>query len=931
MPKKRRGASNIDWSAEILHCVGLVGKAFVKLLTYVLNILITVLLIGVITGIVVGGAFGLYVLNEIDASVDSIDFLKVESQMTTQIYYRDYTYSEEGELVEVEKERLSGEESRIYAAYEEFPEDLVNAVIAIEDKRFWTHPGVDLITTVRCTLEYFTGSGTAGASSITQQLIKNVTGDDDVTIQRKAQEIMRALSLERTMTKTQILELYLNTVYFGHRSYGISSAAYNYFGKDVKDLTLVECAAIVGITQNPSKWDPYTHPENNLERRQIVLTAMRDQKLITEEEYLEAWHSDINLVGDEEDEKDEDDKEETGDEQEADDGVYSWYTECVIDETIDLLMEEYGYTEEIAFTKLYTGGLQIVTAQDHKLQEILEEFYENDANFEKLDDSLIQYESSFVLIDPKTGDVVAVVGGRGKKTANRILNYATGTTRPSGSVIKPVTIYGPGIEYGILDFGSVEDDTPVNFGEEKIEEDGTITYTRPGGYPANYPVGYTGRINTHTALALSVNTFAYKTAMKLGVDRIFHFAKNLCHIDSLIESQEVDGYTLTDKAIAPLALGQQSYGVTNVELTAAYTIFANEGVYNHPRFVTEIYDSEWNLLIDNAKPGEIVISESTASLMTLMMEETISYGTANTVTLKEKIDIAAKTGTTQSEGDRWMIGYTPYYLGGVWIGYSIPQSLTGFSRNPVLPTWDGVMTRVHQHIFEEAEKNGEKVKEFEISDNIRQATYCADSGKLITEACLLDPRGNRRRTGYYTDSTLPTEACDVHVKVMYDAKTGAIATPNCPPENCKEVGLLNIRRSFICPVTITDAQYVFWDIFSMGIEPAGTVNEPFFINAIPENTYVGISKGDTQYNHSCQVHVYVPPVTDPPTTDPPIVPPDTTDGTSVPIDTLPPTTAPPSGEDPPSGEGQGGESPGSDQTETTGPPSAEPPSVEPSG
>lgn len=861
MPKKRRPGSEVDWSAEILHCVGLAGKAMLKLLTYMLNILITLLLIGVITGIIVGGAFGLYLLNEVDDSVDDIDFLRVEAVMATRQYYRDYTNSEEGELVEIEDERLSSEENRIWAEYDQFPQELVDSLVAIEDKRFWTHPGVDLITTVRCTLEYFLGNGTAGASSITQQLIKNVTGRDDVTIQRKAQEIMCALNLERTMTKKQILELYLNTVYFGHRAYGVSAAAYTYFGKDVSELTLVECAAIVGITQNPSKWDPYNYPENNRERRQVVLTAMRDQGLITEEQYLEAWHAEIVLVG-ETTEDDSDDKTDG-----SGDGIFSWYTECVIDETIDLLMEKFGYTEEIAFTKLYTGGLQIVTAQDREVQKILEEYYENESNFEKLDDSLIQYESSFVIIHPKNGNVLAVVGGRGEKTGNRLLNYATVTKRPSGSVIKPVTVYGPGMEYGVLNYGSVTDDSPVNFGEETVEDDGTITYSRPSGYPANYPTVYRGLTNTHTAISLSINTVAYKTALKLGVDTMYTFAKEKCHMESLLDSKEMDGYTLTDKAFAPLALGQQSFGVTNLELTAAYSIFANEGVYNHPRFVTEIYDSNWNLLIDNTKESEIVISETTASLMTLMMQETIQSGTASTVTLKKKIDIAAKTGTTQSEGDRWMIGYTPYYIAGVWMGYPVPQSMTGFTCNPVLPAWDGVMTAVHEHIFEECEKNGTKVKSFEIADGIRKATYCADSGKLLTEACLLDPRGSRRRTGYYTDSTMPTEACDVHVKVLYDEKTGAIANPYCPTEDCIEVGLLNIRRSFPCQVRITDAQYVCWDIFSMGIEPAGTVNQPYFINAIPEKTYVGISYGDTQYNHICQEHVYVPPVTDVPPED----------------------------------------------------------------
>ncbi len=868
MPKKKKKGADIDWSAEILKCMALTGKAGLKLVTWLLNILITVILVGMLTGIIVGGAFGLYLLNEVDASVDDIDFLRVEteSNMTTQIYYKDTSLSEDGELVEIESERLSGEENRIWASYDEFPKELVDAVVAIEDKRFWTHPGVDFITTVRCTLEYFLSDGTAGASSLTQQLIKNVTGRDDVTIKRKAQEIMCALNLEKTMTKTQILELYLNTVYFGHKSNGVAAAAYTYFGKDVKDLTLVECAAIVGITQNPSKWDPYINPENNRERRQIVLTAMYNQGLIDEEAYLEAWHADIVLIGEDHEDDDDNTPDQGGDGDLS--GIFSWYTECVIDETVQLLMKEYGYTSDIAYTKLYTGGLQIVIAMDPELQAILEDYYENENNFEKVDDSLIQPESSFVLLDPKTSNVLAIVGGRGEKTANRILNYATKTTRPSGSSIKPLTVYAPALELGLIDYATVIDDTPVNFGEEKVDKNGNITYSRPQGYPKNAVNYYSGLVTTHYAVAQSVNTVAYKVAMMMGTDYIFDFAKNKLHLDSLIESQTTDGYTVTDKAYAPLALGQQSYGVTNLEMCAAYSIFANNGVYTSPRFVTEIYDSDHNLLIKNTPESEIVLSEDTAALMTFMLEEVVESGTAARLTIDDKVDIAAKTGTTQSACDRWLIGYTPYVIGSVWVGYSMPQPLNGFKVNPVISTFDGVMNAVHDHILAKAAEQGEEVKKFERSAGIVQATYCADSGKLVTDACRLDPRGNRMETGWFTTDTLPTEECDCHVKILYDDRNKAIANPYCPPEDCKEVALVDVRRSFPCKIKVIDAQYVFWDIAALGILPGGTHMDPYFINAIPEKTYVGYtSSSSPPFNHVCQRHTYVPPTTDVPKDD----------------------------------------------------------------
>ncbi len=895
MPKKRKLSSDVDWSAELLHCMGLAGKFVLKLITWTLNVILTLLLVGGITGIIVGGAFGIYLLTEVDPSVDAIDFLKVEAAMTSRLYYREDPNAEDSEIIELESQRLSGEENRIWAAYDEFPENLINAVVAIEDKRFWTHPGVDFITTVRCTLEYFIGDGTAGASSITQQLIKNITGDDDVTIQRKAQEIMRALSLERTMTKNQILELYLNTVYFGHRSDGVSAAAFTYFGKEVKDLTLVECAAIVGITQNPSKWDPYTHPENNRERRQVVLTAMRDQGLISEEEYLDAWHADIKLAEDDEEE-----------ETDSGDGVYSWYTECVIDQAVELLMEQFGYTKEIARTKLYTGGLQIVTAQDITLQEILEDYYENEANFEKVDDSVIQPESSFVLIHPNTGEVLAIVGGRGEKTANRILNYATVTKRPSGSSIKPLTVYAPAIEAGIINYGSVIDDTPVNF------------TTRASGYPKNSSNTYRGLTTVHYAVSRSVNTIAYKTLMMLGIERSFEFAKEKCHLENLIESQEVNGKTVTDMDYAPLALGQQSFGLTTLEMTAAYSMFANNGIYNHPRFITEIYDSDWNLLIDNKQKSEIAISESTASLMTIMMEEVVNSGTGTKVTLRDKIDVAGKTGTTQSECDRWFIGYTPYYLAGAWFGYSMPQSLDAFNGNPALFAWDGVMTRVHEHIFEQAEESGEELKSFKRASSLKKISYCADSGKVATDACRADPRGGRVESGYFTSKNAPKGKCDVHVMVNYDRKTKAIAHAGCPAENVTKIGLLNIQRFNPRRIKVTDAQYTYWDIEALGLKPGGSENEPFYINAVPSKLYTAVTGSGKQFNHICSEHLYKAPGEE-------TEPPETFD----PLDTSPTTGEPDTGV-PDTGEpGQETDPPVVNPPEQTDPPVIDPPVTDP--
>lgn len=861
MPLKQK-KNETDWSKEITHAMGVAGKFFVKVLSWVLNIFCTCLLIGLITGTIVGGAFVLYVMNYVDSSVDNIDFLKVSENTTTKICY----INENNEIVELENQRLYGSSNHIWAPYESFPDDLVNAIVSIEDHRYWQHGGVDWLSTVKNAAKYFTGTGMAGASTITQQLIKNVTGNDEVSIQRKAKEIMQAMNLTKKMSKEQVLELYLNTIYLGQGCDGVSAAAYKYFGKEVQDLTLLECAALVGITQNPLKWDPIRNPENNTYRRQVVLTAMREYGYISDEEYYSVYYEELELN--------------TGDDNEdgetATSEIKSWYTDAAIEETISLLMKEYGYTYDIAEMKIYTGGFQIVTAQNLKLQRLVEEFYADKTKIPRADESLIQPQSSFVLIDPETGNVLALAGGTGEKDLNRGLNYATQTKRPSGSSIKPISAYAPALEYGVINWGSVLDDSPVNFGTETVHEDGSVTYSRPGGYPKNATNYYRGLSTVHYAVNQSINTIAYKTVELLGLDRSFDFTKNLCHVSSLIESYDANGTIVTDKAYAPLALGQQSYGVTNLELTAAYSILANNGVYNNPRIVLQILDGEGNVVIDNPQESEIVIKETTASIMTKMLQEVVQVGTGSRITLKNSVDVAGKTGTTQSQCDKWFIGYTPYFIGGVWFGYSMPQALTNFGSNPALSIWDALMTEIHQDVLESAAAGTEELKHFETADGVITAKYCVDSGKLVTEACLADPRGSRVETGYFTADNMPNSDCDVHVLVDYDTVTKSIATNACPSENLVKVALLNYKRSFVRQVSISDAQYMYWQL-PEGIAPGGTENDPFFINAIPKDKFVGITGGTTQFNHSCQEHKHSdnPPVTEPDETIAP--PPETGD------------------------------------------------------
>ncbi len=848
--KNKRGSSAVDWNKEMENTVSVVWKSVWRVLSWILNILCTILLIGLITGAIVGGAFALYIKNYVDASVDNIVIGSAANQsLTTKILY----VNENGEYVEQESERLYASANRIWVPWssDDPAQDSINggthhylrdAFIAIEDKRFWKHSGVDWYRTAGCTLRYFLGQGMQGGSTITQQLIKNVTGEDETTIQRKVQEILRALNLEKKYDKTEILEAYMNTAYLSQGCYGVSSAAYTYFGKNVKDLTLIESAAIASITQNPSNWDPIRHPDRNQKRRDEVIQSMYDQGLITKAEYDEAYGKELVLNV-------------SGDEDESTMNIRSYYTDSAQQEAIELLMEKFGWPSNVASSMLLTNGYQIVTAQDPEVQKIVETYYANDSNFEKVDNSFIQPQSSCVIIDPSTGNVLGIAGARGKKTLNRGLNYATQTLRAPGSSIKPIAVYGPALQAGLITWGSVTDDSPVNFGDEKTKDDGTIEYSRPNGYPQNYNKKYRGLTTTHYAITNSLNTVSYKTLMKLGLENSYNFLENI-GISSLVsEKTNSAGNVFSDKAYAPLALGQLTDGASVLDMTAAYSIFANDGVYNSPRFVLKILDSEGNVVVDNEKKSKIVLSEQNATIMTKFMQEVVSSGTANKMQLKKYVNVAGKTGTTMYDYDRWFIGYTPYYVCGVWFGYSQQRSLEKFktSPSPALQAWDDVMIALHQKYIDESKANGTAMKTFHSAAGIVEATYCMDSGMLATDACRADPRGSRIEVGYFADGTQPTKYCTCHVMVDYDTVTGGIATPGCT--TTKKVGLLNIERSFPFQVKIADAQYVYKELPDGYSYDGLTAGDPYFKNSIPEGTFVGITDGAIQYNHVCTVHI----------------------------------------------------------------------------
>lgn len=849
--QNRTPKNKVNWSSEVKDSGKLAGKIVSRFFSYLLNIILTIMLICFITGIIVCTVFAVYVKNYIDPEVDLSLFSIQNTNQTTKVYYMDFTDRENriGELVELEDQRLYGSENSIWVKYNDIPENLVNAVISIEDERFWDHNGVDWIRTIGAVINYFIPirENFGGGSTLTQQLIKNITDEDDYSPQRKIQEILRALNLEKKLDKTQILELYMNNVNLSQNCYGVQAAANTYFNKDVSELTLIECASLASILKSPTKYDPVINPENNKDRRNLVLSKMLELGKITEEEFNSAYDKELTL-------------DYQGHAQDVELTTNSWYTDQVMIEVRDALMEELGYTREMAYNLIYGGGLSIVTLQDPEVQAVLDEVYLDDDSFPKTNNA-IQPQSSAIVIDPATGDVLGIAGARGQKEGNLLLNYATQTTRSPGSSIKPLSVYAPALEAGLITYGSVYDDVPVwfNYDDEDVEK------KYPTAYPKNLPEVYNGLTTVNDAVTRSVNTVALRVLQDLTLDTSFNFVKSKLQMDSFIEYAELSGGVgITDKGWAPIALGAMTYGVTNLEITAAYQIFANGGVFNKPRTWLYVLDNEGNVLIENETDSYVVISEQTASIMTKMLESVVDRGTATAVTLKNSVDVAGKTGTAASDVDRWFVGYTPYYVCGVWFGYDTPSALGTLAWTPTAVAWDIIMTKLHQNYIDKAKSGGEPLKTFEMADGIVTATYCKDSGKLMTEACYLDPRGNRAETGYFTTSTVPTEYCDCHVLVDYDTSTGAVASPRCPSEYVTKVGLIKVDREFPMQVKVTDAQYTYRDVpDGTGMPLTGDL--PFYIGLYESGTYPGYTAtgGARVFNSYCYEHHALEPEPEP--------------------------------------------------------------------
>ena len=620
----------------------------------VLGIIGTILLIGVVTGLIFVCIFAFYVKTCITPSLD-LDLNDFTLNQSSIIYYQDSN----GDYQKLTTVKSS--ENRIWVDGDQIPQHMKDALVAIEDKRFYTHKGVDWFRTAHAALNMFTGGSTFGGSTITQQLIKNLTQQDDITVQRKLLEIFQALDLEKNYDKDEILEYYLNAVYFGEGCYGVQTAAQTYFGKDAKDLSVAESAAIVGITNLPTYYDPFYSVENNKERQENVLREMYKQGYLNKSEYEAAKSEELEFV--------------RGENSPDTSNVYSYYEEVVLSDVIGDLAEAKGISRNAASQLVHNAGYEIYACIDKDIQAKVDAIYTDPEQLPKsYSGTKSQLQSAIVIIDQTTGEIKALSGGTGEKTISYGLNRATGTTRPPGSSIKPIAVYGPAVEYGLI--------SPSTMVLDADETHVQLAHT--SWYPKNSPNTYDGIITITTALQKSKNTVAAQIMDKLTPSASLEFLRSRLGVTSLIDS---------DADYAAMALGEPHYGITVREMAQAYTALANDGVFTYSRTYTMVKDRSGKIILDNQPQTIQAFSQETARTMTYMLNNAATYGTGSESRLSN-MPVAGKTGTTTSNRDRWFCGYTPYYTCAVWTGYDTPETMS-FSGNPATQIWQKVMSAIH--------------------------------------------------------------------------------------------------------------------------------------------------------------------------------------------------------------------------------------------
>ncbi len=795
-----------------------------------LGAIITVMVIVIVCGFVFVNFLGDYLQEDImtKAEMNLDDF---DLDRTSYVYCLD----ENGNIQVLQQ--IYSTTDRRWASYEELPEDLIHACVAIEDKRFYEHQGVDWITTVKACLSMFFGGDQFGGSTITQQLIKNLKNEDSITVQRKVMEIFRAQAFEKKYSKEIVLEWYMNTVYFGDGCYGVKSAADNYFGKELQDMNTAELASLIGITNNPSLYRPYrltldgggkNGAERNRVRQEAILGEMLEQGWLSEEEYEEAMAYEMVFKRGiaQEDRwmtcKDTFDKsgvlvskgcghscavrdlvkEGEGEDalyfcpnceqriditRELSQSVYSWYVDQVIIDVAKALAARDGveWSDEISANYLELisrAGYHIYTPYNAQVQAVVDSVYSDLSKIPEVQNGQ-QLQSGIVITDNRTGDIIAMAGGVGEKDTFFAFNRAEAKLQV-GSAIKPLTVYAPALELGLVTPASVMADMPISF-------NGDVPY------PNNVEKQFRYTRTILKGLVESSNTLSVNTLDLIGTQYSFNFAKEKLGLSSLTDYfEDKNGNIKTDVAYAPLGMGALTVGASVRQMTDAYGVFANDGVYRQGRMFTKVYDSEGNLVLDNQQVQRTVLGHKAANYMNYMLDATVAALPGVDLYQELGMDVAGKTGSTNDYKDRYFVGYTGYYTAAVWCGFDQPEEILMNNPNdsPATNLWRQVMVQLH--------RGKETVPLYDTSEMV-QVSICLDSGKLASDACYKDIRSDqtsRVENGLWVyPEDAPKQFCDKHIVQNY-----CVDGKHCANEWCQkfaDYGIIQLKEVSLVKMT----------------------------------------------------------------------------------------------------------------------------------
>lgn len=683
------------------HTASATGASVFKMIG---KVLLTTLTILVITMIIVGISLLSFVFSMKDESV-KIDLTEYKQTYTSYLYANG---SGDNRSQPVQKLSLHSGEQRMWVDYAKIPKAMKNAMVSIEDKRFWEHNGVDWKRTAGAMLNLVGGAESYGGSTITQQLIKNLTQEDEVSLTRKVKEIFRAINLEKKYSKEQILEAYLNCVPFGSGTQGVQAAANLYFGKNIQDCDIAQCAAIAGITQNPARYTPLVHKDNNQKRQQTVLTAMHDQKRITDAEYAQAMKESENMtfVG----KKGSD----------TSNQVWDWYTEAVIRDVQTALMNKYSCSFSAASNMIYSSGLKIYSAEDQNLQKIAQDYILKSGILD--DDKQIQTGFCAVGYD---GRVLATVGSRNQKKANLVNSYSTMLKFQSGSSVKPISTYAPALDKGQITFSSLVKDEKV----DNYFPDGSAG---PNNWSSDTQSAVChGNVTVQEALSHSYNCAAAQVCKAYGITSSYNFmVRKLGFSNSLTKEDS--------QLLGNMALGGQTQGVTVLNMAAAYEIFGNGGKYYQPYTFYKVLDHNGNVIIDNTTKAPVqAINSVSASIMNRLLRTVITDGTGTAANI-DGWDVVGKTGTTDNDVNSWFVGCNPYASGAVWTGYGKNKTLSSTRYSKAI--WKGIFEK---YLASKAQKD------FTFDGSMVKKSYCVQTGLLASSNCP------DTKEGYYDSNNLP--------------------------------------------------------------------------------------------------------------------------------------------------------------------------------